>query len=656
MKRNGLVWRLGKGLMLAPLFLWSGGRATESAPLPEGPARLVHDFFQGEYEGDRPVEQLMQLGSSMFFVADDLESGQSVWRTDGTPAGTGRVSIPGYPEGAGSAAILGTLGSRAIWWATAEGTPGVLVAAAESGDAAVLHTNPPGSSSTVSRIVGQRLFFQDCVDASGCRFWSTDGTAAGTQPVSALARFDGIDQEIVTAFADRWLVFRSRESLLAYDLPRDEVLLLLPAGAHRIEAYPVGETLYLVTRHDRARLWSSRLNAPRAVQLFADRDIGIAGWRDGRLYFASWSERLWSTEGLRENTRRYAGFGAEPYSVMADRLGSIGTTTFLPMPGYYWGALLGIDETKREVRELLPVCSGKYPCLGSWMSAVTMVGDQAFEVIDGQLWRSDGTPEGTTPHETLEWADADTFRALDGRLILSAISVQGERQLWETDGTAGGTRALTDGTPDRPFLVKSAPVPFDGALFVAASRKPVGQQLWRVEAGRAEAITGLRHLPAGFHPYSAVRLGNRIVASGITGWVGIGRGARPKIFLWPMRNVSTRARARSKTSCWEIVFSSCPTAWKGCGPRTGPPWAPAPSRTAFRGLSRWDAGVTRFWFSASTAVSGKPTGRQKEPGSSHRFRRISTTPMSTRRSGRFSRSATWHFCSAALRPKIRKPC
>jgi ELWxxDGT repeat protein len=157
------------------------------------------------------------------------------------------------------------------------------------------------------------------------------------------------------------------------------------------------------------------------------------------------------------------------------------------------------------------------------MSKVTILGDQAFEVIKGRLWQSDGTVKGTKAHDVLDQADAATFRILGGRLLLGAASYEGEQQLWETDGTASGTRALTDATLDRPFKVESAPVPFAGALFVAADQKPVGKQLWRVADGHATAVTDLQHLPSGIDPYSAVSLGDRIVVRSLktSSWVGL---------------------------------------------------------------------------------------------------------------------------------------
>lgn len=529
---NRKNWLIGVGLALALFLSWGIVRATESGSPAEGPIRLVHDFFPGEFEGGEPPTQLTKLGNVLFFAASDLDTGRNVWRSDGTPAGTRRVSFPG---GAGDEArILGRVGQRVLWSASTAGTPSlrVLVSAGPRGDGVVLHNHGPRNKSSapgLPKVLGQRFFFQDCT-ATGCTIWSTDGTPTGTGPVPALAS-PSTDQEIVGTFADRWLVFRSKQALYAYDVALERVRLLLPSGARRLEMYPAGDTLFLLTRHDRSKLWASRLDSPRASQLFASTLLGVSGWSDGRLYFITENFRLWSTEGRPGSTRRYANGHPEPYATLADRLGTLGPITFLPVPGYYSGGLFAAYENRSQLREIHHTCSGKYECLGSSMSAVTVAGDQAFLEIDGFLWQSDGNPQGTKPHKTLGRADPSTFRVVGDRLVLGATSRQGEQQLWETDGTVQGTRALSDGDLDRPFKVQGPPMPFAGTLFVAAERKPVGQQLWRVAEGRATPLTRLRHLASGLSPYLAIPLGDRLVLSGSAyEWFGFaGDGSNEKL-------------------------------------------------------------------------------------------------------------------------------
>ncbi len=561
-RRAGL---LGIGLASALFLGWGSTIVTAAAAVepPAGPLHLVHDFFPGELEGDRPLPQLTRLGGALFFVAADLETGQSVWRTDGTAAGTHRVPVVGAAGLLGDAVlddanILGTAGGRIFWSARSAADPDhrALLAAGENGDAAVLTT-----CFSAAKPLGQRLFFLSCT-ATGHEIWSTDGTAAGTGPVAPLAG-QADDAGGLETLAGRWLVFGKGSALLAWDVARARVLRLLDhPGIGAI--YPVGETLFVFTRDKhtlRRGLWASRLDSPPASQLFAAAEINVAGWRDGRLYFGAFvssrsdTVRLWSTDGTLRGTRPYAGLQPDAFGFLEGQLGAIGSTTLIPVPGYYSGGLFAADETTHELREIVSACKGKYSCLASSMSDVEILGGQAFEAINRRLVRSDGTAEGSTFGSGLVRIDAESLGVVDGRLLLGATR-QGVQQLWETDGTAAGTRALSDGTRDRPFRVEGPPISYDGALFVAADRKPVGQQLWRIAGGRTEPVTDLRHLATGAAPVQALAAGDRILInpSSYYGWTAIAADG------------STEVIPRYDDVCSQ-AFDPCPTPTIAVGRR-----------------------------------------------------------------------------------------
>jgi ELWxxDGT repeat protein len=252
----GLAWVLF-------LVQGSGGAAPDE---PAGPVQLVHDFFAGEFEGDRPLPQFTRLGQILFFVADDRETGPAVWRTDGTAAGTRQVPVAGVSGSFAGATILGTLGGRILWLMDPSTDPGetALLAAGEAGDGTLLASFSSGAR---PKILGDRLYFLRCADA-GCAVWSTDGTAAGTAPVPALVGRNAGARALET-LADRWLIFWDGPALLAYDLKGNELLPLLETGAPYVDLYPVGEALFVRAyipdnTFGTVRLWASRLDAPGA--------------------------------------------------------------------------------------------------------------------------------------------------------------------------------------------------------------------------------------------------------------------------------------------------------------------------------------------------------------------------------------------------------
>ena len=514
--------RAALGVVL--LLLLGGVRATESGPsgaaaVPPGPAHLVHDFFPGESGDDKPLPRLTRLGDSLFFLASDRDRGTAVWRTDGTPAGTRPVAVPASAGVSSLVWIVGAVGDRMLLLgsAAADPTATLLLAAGEQGDAVVLGPYRPHPNSRLPQIeiLGTRAYYQDC-GGTRCEIWSTDGTPAGTAPVATLAgQLPDGDRFLAGTFAGRWLVFLAASGTYAYDAAADRVLTLL-ANAYA-DAYPVGPALFLLGSEG---LYVSTTAAPRASLLFRNHQLTIAGWRGNTFFFVTPNGRLWSSDGA--GVSRYAGRLPESFGVFADRLGAVGGTTFLPVPGYYFKSLFGVDEAKRELTELHRVCNGEEPCLGSSVSPVTVVGDRAFTAINGGLWHSDGTPGGTLPMTALTHPDPITFRALDGRLVVGALGRKADRRLWATDGTPAGTAALSDGDAERPFTVQGPTETLGEALITAADRKPVGQQLWRIADGRTTPLTALRHLATGIDPYYVQPFGgHRLVFAGNLGWTGV---------------------------------------------------------------------------------------------------------------------------------------
>jgi ELWxxDGT repeat protein len=82
---------------------------------------------------------------------------------------------------------------------------------------------------------------------------------------------------------------------------------------------------------------------------------------------------------------------------------------------------------------------------------LTAVGDVLFfsaedNVSGRELWKSDGTPEGTIMLRDIRagsaGSDPGNFAVLDRILYFIAADQPGNTRLWKSDGTADGTRAF----------------------------------------------------------------------------------------------------------------------------------------------------------------------------------------------------------------------
>jgi ELWxxDGT repeat protein len=600
MARTGLGWTAAVLLLLwttasGPPAAAAGAARRASAngtASGTGSVRLVHDFYPGERRGGPPPKALQPLGGTLFFIAEDRDRHSSVWRSDGNPEGASPLALEEGGAVPGDPGLLVRVGERMVWSgvSSSDDAPALYAARAAGGALRLpVHQVVAGAS-----IVRERLYFLDCA-AALCALWSTDGTAPGTAAVPGAGEpLPAADVAVLGVFADRWVVLRRRSAVVAWDVERGRLDTLLGARGRHAVAYPLADALVLVTRDKLWRVWASRPGAGSSEQVFQARQLDVAGATDERLYFVAGftsygeSGALWSTDGSRAGTRRYSGFSPEAYSFFADRLGTLGSTTFLPMAGYYTGALLAADEEAAELRELQHVCSGKYGCMSTYQSNVTVAGDLGYHTINGKLFQTDGTPEGTRPHDLLAAATPASLRASGDVLVLGASSPEGETGLWETDGRS--TRLLSPSEPGRQLRVSGRPEPFGGGWAVPGALlgestpspeghfdegSPSGPQLWQVATGELTPLTALRHVGAGIAPYWAAVAGERrLIVSG--GLFGVGGGGPPeRLPTYPATTCSPDCPTRELELGGRLLFVGGSRLWASDGTAAGTVRLPA---------------------------------------------------------------------------------
>src|SRR5690606_27425465 len=153
----------------------------------------------------------------LYFTANDGAAGQELWRTDGTEAGTHRVSD--IAPGAGSSNIYGATPASfggANYFSANDGTRGEELwrsDGTEAGTILLKEFNPGGAGSKPGGFIEAAGQFYFRVSQ---QIWTTDGTEAGTTLVIDLAEAGPSDirmgYEMVAigdrlffpAFTDRW--------------------------------------------------------------------------------------------------------------------------------------------------------------------------------------------------------------------------------------------------------------------------------------------------------------------------------------------------------------------------------------------------------------------------------------------------------------------
>ena len=164
----------------------------------------------------------------------------------------------------------------------------------------------------------------------------------------------------------------------------------------------------------------------------------------------------------------------------------------------------GTSAGTRMVSDIMPGSDGSYPKSITAVGDVVLF--SAMDVEHGdELWRSDGTAEGTwlvkdirpesyeatwpEPHLVALSSEPVQLTVLGDTVYFEATTEDFAAELWRTDGTPDGTQMVADIAEggDTPSIFELTPV--GGDLFFAAETAAAGRELWRVDG-----TTGQPHL------------------------------------------------------------------------------------------------------------------------------------------------------------------
>ncbi len=445
----------------------------------------------------------------VFFAGTDALDGAQPWVTDGTVAGTARVSVLPATAASSEPANLTALGGRLLFTAW-DGTQTALWSADASGAAAVAGTAVPGKvgPAQVTAAGGRAFFVRDPGDGGAVQLWVTDGTAAGSS--------------IVTLFPDRTLGD-------LHDFGGRLLFLATPAGD--------GE------RHIPSA-WTSDGTAAGTVQLFTlpDDTLGVNGLTllGAEIYLEVDRESgsdIVRSDGTAAGTRtllriadccfgidnspvRFARAADAVYFTAFDEFYKTDSTAGGTMPAlipdadgtppivvtggpftlggrvFVFGTAPDLDsdvlyriDAGAGGDSPVPLAAAETFGLSEDPGPQTIVlgGAVFFRAWDPdhgtELWRTDGTPEGTRVLDLVPGppsSDPQGLAAAGGRLYFSAGDGLHGRELWTSDGTAAGTRLVDDIASG---AVSSAPMlmtPVGDRLYFTADDGFAGREPWSV--------------------------------------------------------------------------------------------------------------------------------------------------------------------------------
>jgi ELWxxDGT repeat protein len=420
------------------------------------------------------VAILAATADRVFFLSGENDVWH-FWVTDGTPAGTRMI-----PQRGGGAYV--SQGPGSFPSGTVVGDNVYLQAAEHLQNGAVNQrlwvTNLTGTdvlrlsyAGTQLQPFGDRVLYSNWADEQGNEPWISDGSAAGTARVVNLAVTGQTDHSSPWAFER----VGSRVFFTAQD--RDH-----------------GRELWVTegTTDNTRRLTDINPGEGHAMPL--DSRLEGAG---GLLYFIasptlnSGDETLWRSDGTEAGTFSLGGISAHAPQCGRWTAEWNGRVWFFGRTGQgalveLWSTDGSVAGTRREL-ELPPEIRFLPPCNLN-VTASGIVFASGYVATAGTLWRTDGTDAGTIRLGGILPAGAGPgpgslpyFAKAGGFVYLLAEDVSAGRELWRTDGTPAGTTLVADLTPGdagaQDFAIGALGT---GVLFSYRSAPGTVNGLWRI--------------------------------------------------------------------------------------------------------------------------------------------------------------------------------
>jgi ELWxxDGT repeat protein len=436
----------------------------------------VHDIYEGQ-AGSYPQE-LTAVGSTLYFRAFNT-SGSELWKSNGTAAGTVRVKdiVPG--AGGSDPQELTNVNGKLFFSATTVGSGRELYrSGGTDATTAIVRDIFAGSSSSqpdeLANVNGTLYF--SATDATGGReLWRSGGTSATTW------RF----RDINTGSGDS-----------------------SPA-----EITPVSSSVFYFSAHDAAggrELWRSNgtfngttrvLDIASGSESSYPTELTNVG---GTLFFAAAAQQgigeLWFSTG--SGAAEIGEFFVNPSNL----INVSGTLMFTGVDAVggreLWKA--AVDENSGLstvfVKDIYPDSTGSYP--DYFVNANGALLFAATDNVGGrELWRSDGTTDGTNSIKDLVPGSGDShpenFVNVNGTTYFTATEPSTGTELWKTDGTTEGTVLVADIYPGGLGSSPSNLVNVGGKLFFAATDADGGRELW-MSNGTPFGTVRVKDLRTGF--------------------------------------------------------------------------------------------------------------------------------------------------------------
>jgi len=416
-----------------------------------GHPRLVKNInpYYDAIDSSGAAKPFTTLDGKLIFSANDGTTGQELWISDGTDAGT-QLIINIMPGSSWSSPENLTTVNSKVFFTANDGVTGKelwITDSTGSGTQLLADIYPGITSSTPQKLtpIENSLYFV-AATAGGSKLWKTDGTPAGTMLAGEFTPgyFSSIDS--LTAVGGKLLVVTFLSgATVTWDLWSVD---------------PVAATTENV---------STFLSQPKYLTPCGGRTFFS-------LHTGGYGTELWQTDGTDSGTLLVKDIYPGSTASYPQLLTCVGSTLFFTANDPAFGIeLWQSDGTSDGTVMVKDIYSG---ATGSSLDYLTELnGKLVFRAnspeTGSELWQSDGTAAGTTLLADITpgpgYSSPAPRFAADGHLFLNANGT-----LWVTDGTSEGTYQLSDNTYPNNFSR------IGNTVYFSAYGSDVGNELWAV--------------------------------------------------------------------------------------------------------------------------------------------------------------------------------
>ena len=202
---------------------------------------------------------------------------------------------------------------------------------------------------------------------------------------------------------------------------------------------------------------------------------------------ASSGTELWKSDGTVDGTQLVKRVGPAHSQSFFPSAASMGELLlFAANDGVHGTELWSSDGTEAGTLLVKDVWPGKFSPSEPWSSTpkeLVNVNGAAYFVASHdfgkELWKTDGTSEGTQPVDAISTGGYPTpyLANVDGVLYFSSLPDSGGWKLWKNDGTEAGTTLIKD-VDERSYLYPNLFRGIDGVSLFFANDGVHGRELW----------------------------------------------------------------------------------------------------------------------------------------------------------------------------------